>query len=137
MTPIVGFIKRDLGDITHLRKNDAEVDAIFTRTIHLLRQPHYKHYETYVRDGISATMPVYGGGDGDRYGEPAKAIIPSAIASSPEDDDNGQNGYVQVTAPDGQQMRVRQRRIWGLTGVVTQALLEVLDAMQFGTREHN
>jgi len=200
VTPVVGFIKWDVGDLSRLTKNDVEVAAIFTRPVRLLNNPKYISYETYERDGKKTTMPVYGGGDGDLYGitpkekekqglreqlaasspavaigagadagrdasvgtdtdtgagagtaagavDPFKTILfkPSARATAntaledEEEDDDGcadtdaagdggmsSGGYVDLIAPDGNSYRVRQRRIWGLTGLVTQAVLDLI-----------
>ena len=64
VTPIVGFISRDVGDLNHIQFNTSEVDRVFTRSIDLLSSPTYQSFEKLDRLGKTYTMPFYGKDEG-------------------------------------------------------------------------
>lgn len=64
VTPVIGFIQNDCGDLSHLRPDAHEVEKVFTRSIEEL--PEMKSYETFNRLGKETRMPVFTrDGDGD------------------------------------------------------------------------
>jgi 8-oxo-dGTP pyrophosphatase MutT (NUDIX family) len=64
VTPIVGFISSDVGDLTHLKYNTDEVQSVFTRPLDLLNSPSNLTFERLERLGKTFTMPVFGKDDG-------------------------------------------------------------------------
>ena len=109
VTPVIGFIERDVGDLTHFTPEEREVESIFTRSIAELVDPINKSYETYEREGRKATMPVYGGDvNGAGFGTKEMA---------------------DLIAPDGEIWSVRKERIWGLTGIVTEASVNMVHSL--------
>lgn len=107
VTPVVGVINSDVGDLSHFIPAADEVEKIFTRSIKQLNSPGYKEYETYEKEGRSVTMPVYGGditGAADAEGE-----------------------LSELLAPDGDLRWVRRERIWGLTGMISEAVLSIIN----------
>lgn len=63
VTPIFGFIDKDVGDLSHLIPNPDEVDIIFTRSLEELMDSSKRSKETLTRDGQSATFPIFGPDD--------------------------------------------------------------------------
>jgi hypothetical protein len=107
VTPILGYLKRDIRDMSHFIKSEEEVEQIFSRSIFRLNSPGFKTWETYHRDGKNATMPVF---DDTRD-----------IMGSPDSD------IGQLIAPNGELVTVRKRRIWGLTAMLTEAVLQIVN----------
>jgi 8-oxo-dGTP pyrophosphatase MutT (NUDIX family) len=107
VTPVIGFIKNDVGDLRHFTPETNEVEEIFTRSLAKLNDNTYKTYETYERDGKKATMPVYGG--------------------NVNTDGFLKENLVDIIAPNGDIMKVRRKRIWGLTGIITEGVLNVIN----------
>ena len=61
VTPIVGFIEKDVGDFEDFTPS-AEVERVFTRSLEQLLDPSYVRFEMLSRDEKSpkVRMPVYG-----------------------------------------------------------------------------
>lgn len=66
VTPVIGFISKDVGDLKHIQQNRSigEVDEVFTRSIDLLISSSYVSFEKLERLGKLYTMPVFGKDDG-------------------------------------------------------------------------
>jgi nudix motif 8 len=109
VTPVLGFIERDVGDLSHFTPEEDEVESIFSRSIIELNDPINKSYETYEKDNKKVTMPVYGG---DMSGKGF-----------------GSQDHADLIAPDGKIWKVRKERIWGLTGLVTESVMDVITAV--------
>lgn len=62
VSPVVGFIEKDVGDLSHFTPDKMEVAKIFTRTIEELQNS--KTHEVLSRNGKSMTMPVFASKDG-------------------------------------------------------------------------
>lgn len=60
VTPVIGFLDKDVGDLSHLHPSEDEVSAIFTRSLEELTDPEQKIYERYQREGRVYQMPVFG-----------------------------------------------------------------------------
>lgn len=58
VTPVVGYIEADVGDLTHFDPDMNEVSKIFTRTIDELRNSK-SHEMLSSRDGKDVRMPVF------------------------------------------------------------------------------
>jgi nudix motif 8 len=66
VTPILGFIEKDVQDFSHLTPSKDEVHSVFSRTIGELLDPSQKRYETLSRNGTSIRMPSFGVDDDER-----------------------------------------------------------------------
>ena len=61
VTPILGFLSNDVGNLEHFNVNKSEVERVFTRSLKQLTSPLFRYEETLMRNGKSMTMPVFGG----------------------------------------------------------------------------
>ena len=73
VTPVIGFVERDVGDLTHLRPNRHEVASVFTRTVARLTDPSYRRYEDIRRPSMTGIegavvnykLPTFGDPEND------------------------------------------------------------------------
>jgi hypothetical protein len=65
VTPIIGFMEKDVGDFEHFQPSEGEVERVFTRSIEQLLDPSYMRFEMLQRDEKSpkVRMPLYGWSD--------------------------------------------------------------------------
>jgi nudix motif 8 len=59
VTPIIGFIDRDVEDFAHFEPSAGEVKKVFSHTLEELMQPAFRSQQTLERNGIKMTMPVF------------------------------------------------------------------------------
>ena len=65
VTPVIGLIEQDLGDLSMLTPSVNEVDKVFVRSIEELISPGYLQHQTSERLGTVWNMPVFGANKGD------------------------------------------------------------------------
>ena len=113
VTPVLGFVERDVGDLGHLEPHEGEVERVFTRSIRQLCDPQYRSYEQLNRSipSLSASAAAAGG-------------------HSRAEGSGGERAAQKVTMPvygaeEGPE------RIWGLTAMIMEAVLNnaILPAM--------
>jgi 8-oxo-dGTP pyrophosphatase MutT (NUDIX family) len=62
VTPVIGFMEKDVGDFEHFSPSPGEVDRVFCRSLEQLLDPTYSRYEMLSRDEKSpkVRMPIFG-----------------------------------------------------------------------------
>jgi 8-oxo-dGTP pyrophosphatase MutT (NUDIX family) len=60
VTPVIGYITKDIEDLSLFTQSKGEVDEIFTRTVDELLQPGVRGTEMLSRLGMTIKMPYYG-----------------------------------------------------------------------------
>lgn len=65
VTPVIGYIENDVGDLTHLEPSLKEVDKVFTRSFKQLVHPDFRVIEKHTKGTKTYELPVFGPEDGD------------------------------------------------------------------------
>lgn len=65
VTPVIGYFRDDVGDLSKFSYNRNEVSRIFTRTVEELQDKQRNSFETLERDGMKMKMPIFGINDND------------------------------------------------------------------------
>jgi len=91
VTPIIGFLTKDVQNFEHFNPNEREVHAIFTRSIDELTTPSYRTIQTLHQHGKEVQLPVYGEHDEYRIWGLTAMILDSVlrnvvIPQRPKDD---------------------------------------------------
>lgn len=74
VTPVLGYIHKDLEDFSMLHPNEHEVEKVFSRPIELLCSPSYQSHENFTTSsGHKLKAPVFGGGE-EHLGFPNERI---------------------------------------------------------------
>jgi len=60
VTPVIGFLKRDIGDLSHFTPEPNEVERIFTYSLPTLNSEGFKTYQKLERNGKAANFPTFG-----------------------------------------------------------------------------
>lgn len=60
VTPIIGYLKKDIANFENFTKSENEVEDIFACPLHVLLDKDYKEYETLVRNNVETVLPVFG-----------------------------------------------------------------------------
>ena len=79
VTPIIGYIDKDVGDFEHFSPSEDEVAKVFTRSIEVINSPGFRTFESYERNGRKFTAPVFGDNTGDERIWGLTAIILNAV----------------------------------------------------------
>lgn len=59
VTPVIGFIDRDVADFEHFEPSPGEVKKVFSHTVEELLSPGFRTQQVHERNGIKWQMPVY------------------------------------------------------------------------------
>lgn len=63
VTPVLGFIKNDLGNMTHVIPNPLEVQKVFAKSLSFFYDKSNYAIEELSRNGVKFNAPVYGSGE--------------------------------------------------------------------------
>lgn len=65
VTPIIGYLHQDVGDLTSFDPDSSEVDHIFTRSVAELLDPNYRQTRQYnnKKKGVGMVLPQWGADD--------------------------------------------------------------------------
>lgn len=118
VTPIVGYLERDIGDMKHLSLNAAEVKSAFTRPISKLLDPSYRTYE-FGNDSFFGIL--YFGKTHllilTTYDNTFVAVRPNTKVTNGKDPD----GLIMPVYGKG--LDEGDEKIWGLTAWIADAVL--------------
>ena len=92
VTPVIGYIEQDVGDLSCIKLDTSEVASVFTRPIQRLTDPRNRYYESVTRPDMRKL-----------YGEDAEALKIPRYKLSEEEKARGEN-------------------IWGLTAWISDAV---------------
>lgn len=60
VTPVIGFLDKDIADFEHFNPSLDEVSVVFSRTVDHLSSDSYRSYEVLSRGGVEFKAPCFG-----------------------------------------------------------------------------